>query len=116
MVKGSFADTGDIVWLNFNPQAGKEQAGRRPAVVITPRYYNEKSGLMLCCPITPKAKGYPFEVRLPERMKTKGVVLVDHVRSVDIEARLQGSIERLPEDAMGEVCELLMALLSPDWH
>ena len=74
---------GDIVWLNFNPQIGREQTGRRPAVVLSPGSYNGKVGLLLACPITSQVKGYPFEVAIPPGLKIRGVVLSDQVKSLD---------------------------------
>lgn len=72
---------GDIVWLQFNPQAGHEQAGHRPALVISPAAYNGKTGLMVCCPMTPQVKGYPFEVQIGDAQN--GVALADQVKSLD---------------------------------
>lgn len=81
-------DRGDLVWLEFDPQAGHEQAGRRPALVLSPTAYNAKTGLMLCCPVTNQAKGYPFEVPVvPAAGKATGVVLADQVRCLDWRAR-----------------------------
>lgn len=77
---------GDIVWLEFDPRSGHEQKGRRPALVLSPASYNEKAGLMLCCPITSQAKGYPFEVEV-QTAQVSGVVLSDQVRSLDWKAR-----------------------------
>jgi mRNA interferase MazF len=71
------------VWLYFAPQAGREQSGRRPGLVLSPRAYNIAAGLAVICPITSKRKGYQFEVALPEAGSVTGVVLVDHIRSVD---------------------------------
>ena len=82
MVSG-VPDAGDIVWVNFTPQAGKEQAGQRPALVLSPRSYNEKVGLMVACPITSKSKGYPFEVALPAGLPVAGVILADQMKSLD---------------------------------
>jgi len=79
-------DSGDLVWLEFDPQVGQEQKGRRPALVITPVSYNDKVGLMLCCPITTKAKGYPFEVEVTSK-EVSGVVLSDQVKSLDWRVR-----------------------------
>ncbi|TSE28237.1 Endoribonuclease MazF [Tepidimonas thermarum] len=79
-------DEGDIVWLNFTPHSGHEQAGRRPAVVLSPRAYNERSGLLICVPITSQVKGYPFEVALSGG-HTRGVALADQVKSLDWKAR-----------------------------
>lgn len=75
-------DSHDIVWLDFDPQAGREQAGRRPAYVLSPRKYNQLSGLMLVCPITNQIKGYPFEVVLPNGLAAQGAILADHVKSL----------------------------------
>lgn len=85
MTKIWVPDAGDIVWLNFDPQAGHEQAGHRPALVLSPASYNRPSGLMLCVPMTTREKGYPFEV--PIAGKRGGVALADQVRSVDWRAR-----------------------------
>ena len=78
---------GDIVWLDFTPQAGHEQAGHRPALVLSPEAYNDKTGLALCCPITSQVKGYPFEVLLPSDDVVTGVVLADQIKSLDWRAR-----------------------------
>jgi mRNA interferase MazF len=87
MVKKKYSpERGDIVWLNFNPQSGHEQKGKRPAVVISPKEYNEKTGLGLFCPITSKIKNYPFEVKI-ENKKINGAVLSDQVKSLDWETR-----------------------------
>ena len=83
MARAYAPDRGDIVWLQFDPQAGHEQAGHRPALVISPRAYNRKVGLALCCPITNQVKGYPFEVVLPAASKANGAVLADQVKSLD---------------------------------
>ena len=80
-------DRGHIVWMNFTPQAGHEQAGHRPALVLSPIKYNRKSSLALLCPITSRIKGYPFEVSLPDTSAVRGVVLADHVKSLDWKAR-----------------------------
>jgi len=78
---------GDVVWISLNPQAGHDQAGRRPAVVVSPGSYNAKTGLALLCPITSQVKGYPFEVRLPEGLPATGAVLSDQVKCLDWRAR-----------------------------
>ena len=80
-------DRGHIVYLNFNPQAGKEQKGLRPALVLSSIIYNEKTGLMLACPITSKIKGYPFEVSLPEGLPIQGVILSDQIKNIDWKER-----------------------------
>ena len=78
---------GDVVWMSFTPQAGHEQAGRRPALVVSPREYNAVTSLALCCPITSQVKGYPFEVDLPSASPITGVVLADQIKSLDWRAR-----------------------------
>ena len=78
---------GDIVWLSFTPQAGHEQVGHRPALVLSPEAYNDKTSLAICCPITTRVRGYPFEVDLPSTSTVTGVVLADQVKSLDWRAR-----------------------------
>ena len=104
-------DRGDIIWLSFDPQIGREQAGRRPAVVLSPEEYNSKVGLAICCPVTNQIKGYPFEVRIPDGVGVTGVILADHVRSLDWRWRQAEFIARLPESSLKEVLEKLEALL-----
>lgn len=105
-------DEGDIVWLNFDPQSGKEQAGKRPALVLSPKIYNEKVGLMVVCPITSRAKGFPFEVPLTHDLKTQGVILSDHLKSVDWNSRQASVVERVSDDVLTEVRAKVKALLS----
>lgn len=102
---------GDIVWINFTPQAGHEQTGKRPALVISPSIYNKKVGLAVFCPITSQIKGYPFEVIIPESNKIQGVILADQVKSLDYISRKAQFISKLPAEAVGEVLSKLMALL-----
>ena len=102
----------DIVWITFTPQAGREQAGRRPALVLSPRSYNDKTSLALLCPITSKVKGYPFEVALPPASPITGVILSDQVKSLDWRARQTEFVSRVPARVMGEVLEKLTVLLS----
>lgn len=104
-------DRGDAVWLTFDPHAGHEQAGRRPAVVVTPSGYNERSGLAVFCPITNQIKGYPFEVLLPEGLPIGGAILSDQVRSLDWRARKAAHICTLPSITVEEVVGKLQALL-----
>ncbi len=78
---GYVPDEGDIVWLEFTPQAGREQSGRRPALVLSPASYNGKTNLMLCCPLTTRIKDYPFEI--PIAGEPRSVVLADHVKNLD---------------------------------
>jgi len=102
---------GDIVWLAFNPQAGHEQAGHRPALVLSPEAYNRKVGLALFCPITSQIKGYPFEVRIPEGRQVSGVILADQVKSLDWKARHAAFCCELPEETVGEVLNKLGVLV-----
>jgi mRNA interferase MazF len=104
-------DTGDFIWLTFDPQAGREQAGRRPALVLSPRIYNARSGLALVCPITNQAQGYPFEVVVPVGHGTTGVILSDHIRSVDWKVRRAEKVGRCPGEAVDEVRARLAPLL-----
>ena len=106
-------DTGDIVWLAFTPQAGHEQAGHRPALVLSPRNYNSRSGLALFCPITSSRKGYPFEVVLPPGSKVTGVVLADQIKSLDWRARRARFACQAPSTIVGEVVAKVSVLLSP---
>ena len=101
---------GDAVWLNFNPQSGHEQAGRRPALVLSPEEYNRKTGLAIFCPITSQVKGYPFEVKLPAGFPVSGVVLADQVKSLDWQMREATLIKKLPAQVMIETTELLLTL------
>lgn len=105
-------DRGHLVWLTSNPQAGHEQAGRRPALVLSPKSYNAKVGLMLCCPITSRAKGYPFEVALPDGAALAGVVLADQVKSLDWRARAAEIVGTVPGTVTLEVIDKLGALLA----
>ena len=104
-------DAGDLIWLTFDPQAGHEQAGRRPALVLSPKAYNQKSGLLLVCPVTNQIKGYPFEVPLPGGCGASGVVLADHVKSLDWKVRRAERIGRVPPPALNEVLARLAPLL-----
>jgi len=106
-------ERGDIVWISLNPKAGHEQAGRRPAVVVSPKSYNGKVGLGLFCPITSQVKGYPLEVAVPQGLPVGGVVLADQVKSLDWRARKAEFSGRLPVDAREEVLGKLGALLEP---
>ena len=106
-------ERGDIVWISLNPQAGHEQAGRGPAVVVSPKSYNGKVGLGLFCPITSQVKGYPFEVAVPQGLPIGGVVLADQVKTLDWRARKAEFAGRLPSDAKDEVLGKLGALLEP---
>ena len=100
-----------MVWITLNPQAGHEQAGRRPALVISPIAYNEKVGLAILCPITNQIKGYPFEVLIPDGLKVSGAVLSDQVKSLDWQARQAEWICELPQAALDEVLQKLSTLI-----
>jgi mRNA interferase MazF len=102
---------GDLVWFSFSPQAGREQAGRRPALVLSPRSYNGNTGLCLVCPVTAQAKGYPFEVVLPEGLPVQGVVLGDHVKSADWQARNAEHVGSAPAEVLAQVRARLGPLL-----
>lgn len=104
---------GDVVWISLNPQAGHEQAGRRPALVVSPASYNGKVGLAVFCPITSQIKGYPFEVAIPAGLKVSGVVLSDQVKSLDWRARKAEFICKLPKRTTLEVLQKLGTLISP---
>lgn len=106
-------DRGDAVWLTFDPHAGHEQAGRRPAVVVSPRRYNARSGLALFCPVTSQVKGYPFEVLLPAELPVDGAILSDQVRSLDWRARKAARICALPSATIEEVVGKLQTLVHP---
>ena len=107
-------DRGDVIWISLQPQAGHEQAGRRPAVVLSPSAYNGKAGLAVLCPITSQVKGYPFEVSIPEGLNVRGVVLSDQVKSLDWRARHAEPIGRLPSEVIAEILAKLLTLLSSD--
>ncbi len=111
MTRGWAPDSGDLVWLTFDPQAGREQAGRRPALVLSPAAYNRKSGLALVCPITSRVKGYPFEVELPEGLPVGGAILADHVKSLDWQKRRAEPAGRVPAEVLRDVQARLAALL-----
>ena len=104
-------DAGDLVWLTFDPQAGREQAGRRPALVLSPASYNRRSGLALMCPITSRIKGYPFEVELPEGLDVSGAVLADHVKSLDWRTRRAERAGKVPAAILRDVLARLAPLL-----
>ena len=113
--KGAYVpEQGDAVWITLGPQAGHEQAGRRPALVLSPATYNGRVGLALLSPITSQAKGYPFEVALPEGLGVTGVVLADQVKSLDWRERKAARIGDVPEEVVMRVIKRLNALLAGD--
>jgi mRNA interferase MazF len=110
--KGYVPERGDIVWLSFDPRAGHEQAGRRPAVTLSPATYNSKTGLAIFCPVTSQVKGYPFEVALPEVFNIAGVCLADQVKCLDWVERRAEFAGALPGGVCHEILDKLNALLA----
>jgi mRNA interferase MazF len=108
--KNYIPEKGDIVWLDFDPQAGHEQRGRRPAIVISQKAYNEKVGLGILCPITSKEKGYPFEVKIVGK-KINGCVLSDQVKSLDWRIREVEFIERANDEVIDKVIEIIKVII-----
>ena len=104
-------ERGDIVWLQFDPQAGQEQAGHRPALVVSPSSYNSRVGLALFCPVTSHVKKYPFEVLIPDGLPIAGAILSDQLKSLDWRARKAKRICELPTTVVDEVLGKLLALL-----
>jgi len=104
-------DVGDLVWVNFNPQAGHEQAGHRPAMVLSARIYHEKTALAVVCPITSNTSPYPFKVLLPDDLPISGAVLSDQVKSIDRDARQLRIAGRAPQKIVADVQAKLAALL-----
>jgi mRNA interferase MazF len=107
-------ERGEIVWLEFNPQVGHEQAGRRPALVVSPGSYNRKVGLALFCPVTSQVKGYPFEVVLPPGLEVQGAILSDQVKSLDWRVRRARRICRIPPSVLDETVGRILALVDPE--
>jgi mRNA interferase MazF len=105
-------ERGDIVRVNFDPQSGHEQAGRRPAIILSPVTYNKRVGLALLCPITSRIKGYPFEVSIPKGFATTGVILADQLKSFDWSARQVEFLHKVPETTLAEVLRKLHTLLT----
>lgn len=108
----AFPERGDIVWIDMHPQAGHEQRGRRPALVLSPGVYNRKVGLAILCPLTTQIKGYPFEVVLPEGLKAQGAILADQVKSLDWRSRRAELLCRIPHIILDEVLSKLDGLLN----
>lgn len=105
-------DRGDIIRLSFTPQAGFEQAGRRPALVLSPGLYNSKVGLVLVCPITTRIKGYPYEVQLPEGMEISGAILSDQIKSLDWKTRRAEFVCKVTKDITDDVLAKIATLLT----
>lgn len=104
-------ERGDVIWLEFGPQAGREQAGRRPAVVLSPASYNAATSRALCVPVSTKAKGYPFEVPLPEDFPVPGVAFADQVKYLDWRARHARPVAPLPPSVLAALLARTRALL-----
>lgn len=100
-------DRGDFVSLNFSPQAGHEQAGHRPGIVLSPQAFNQATGFVVVCPITNQKKGYPFEVELPSGLAFQGVILTDHIRSLDWRARGLKIKGQAPPEIISECFDLV---------
>lgn len=111
MMTEHIPDRGDVVWISLNPQAGHEQAGRRPVLVLSPLSYNEKVGLAIFCPITNQVKGYPFEVLIPPGSKVKGVILSDQVKSLDWRDRKAEFICKIPVEVTNDVLKKINTLI-----
>ena len=112
MKNGSYVpDRGDVVWLNSTPQAGQEQRGKRPALILSPKTYNEKTSLCICLPITSKIKGYPFEVRLPKALEIQGVILSDQIKNLDFSVRDISFICRVDDAVVVQVQRNVLALV-----
>jgi len=108
--RGYVPKRGDVVWLQFNPQAGHEQAGHRPAIVVSPKAYNAKVGLALFCPITTHVKGYPFEVVVPPGLQISGAILADQIKSLDWRARQAKRMGDAPAEVIEEVLAKIQTL------
>jgi mRNA interferase MazF len=103
---------GDVVWLTMNPQAGHEQAGRRPAIILSPATYNAKVGLVLAAPVTSRVKGYPFETLVPSGLPVSGAILSDQLKSLDWRVRKAALSCELPSSVVNEVLQKLRSLLA----
>lgn len=110
MVISYIPEKGDIVWLNFNPQAGKEQAGHRPAIVLSDKRYNQLIGLAIFCPITSKEKGYPFEVKINLK-EISGVILADHIKNLDWKERNVSFIAKANKNTIEEVINIINSII-----
>ncbi len=104
-------EVGDIYWVNLDPTLGTEQAGHRPALIISDSFYNSRSNRVIICPVTSRVRGWPMDVALPATCKTQGVVLCDQVRAIDKNVRLHGFIERAPIDFLLGVRAVLGSIL-----
>jgi mRNA interferase MazF len=105
------ADRGDLVWINFNPQAGHEQAGRRSAIVLSPKAFNDTTGFVSVCPITHTVRGWGYEVSLPEGMVFNGVILTDQIKNLDWRARRIDIVGKVPDDVVHECLDKIHTFL-----
>ena len=110
---GYVPDRGDLVWIDFDPQAGHEQGGRRPAVVLSPAHYNGRAGLAVICPVTSGRKDYPFEVAIPADLPVGGVALADQFKSLDWVVRRAEFVGRLPGPVLEAILSKSRSLLMP---
>lgn len=106
-------DAGDVIWISFDPQAGREQAGRRPALVLSPQKYNQQTRLCVLCPITNQVKGYPFEVVVPDGIGVTGAILSDQVKSLSWAERQSEMIRKIPDAVVADVRAKISALIFP---
>ena len=104
-------DRGDLIWITFNPQAGHEQSGRRPGLVLSPKSYNSKVGMAIIVPVTNQIKGYPFEVIIPDGQKVRGAILADQIKNFDWQVRKAELISRVSQTTFDEVIQKISALL-----
>lgn len=111
MIRDYIPQRGDVVWIDMHLQAGHEQAGRRPAIVLSPRSYNSKVGLALFCPVTNQIKGYPFEVTIPPGLKVSGVILSDQIKSLDWKIRNTEFYDKIPESVVVEILKKFSTLI-----
>ena len=105
-------DRGDVVWIDFDPSLGHEQAGRRPGLILSSQKYHQKVGLAIVCPITSRAKGYPFEVKIPGGFKVKGVILSDQLKCIDLSERNVDLIFKIPDPVVEAVQTLAISVLT----
>ncbi|GBG08029.1 mRNA-degrading endonuclease [Paenibacillus agaridevorans] len=105
------ADRGDLVWINFNPQTGHEQAGRRSAIVLSPKSFNDTTGFVSVCPITHTVRGWGYEVMLPEELVFNGVILTDQVKNLDWRARRIDVVGRAPDEVVNECLDKIRTFL-----
>jgi mRNA interferase MazF len=105
---------GDLVWIDFDPQAGHEQSGRRPALVLSPASYNRRVELGIFCPVTSQAKGYAWEVPIPAGLGITGVILADQIKSLDWKSRRTLFADKLPRDTLDEVLDKILAVIDPE--